>query len=205
VIVVGLLDFEFLIIFSFGIIGAGLKFIDDIFDKDIFNKKIAIVLAPPLVMLWILLSVVDPISAMILFSVLFSVLLAGKLDNFVFKISALVLILFFMLACSSDSLSVPLLILTIAGIIDEKGNNYVRQHKTNNAVEFFFLHRFFMKMGVLTLCVTPFLRWLYLFAFLAFDIAYDLTGVVGQRLKVMDTYRHTLSKERLKPTLTFYA
>ncbi|MEE9474981.1 MAG: hypothetical protein V3V36_04835, partial [Candidatus Hydrothermarchaeaceae archaeon] len=102
---------QYTVILGFAVIGGGLKFIDDAFDEDIFNKKTAILLAPLLIIIWIGLSVADPISATVLFSILFSVLLTGKIDNFVFKISTSALILFSVLTGRFDSLWIPLLVL----------------------------------------------------------------------------------------------
>jgi hypothetical protein len=182
------------IFIAFAIIGGGLKFIDEAFDEGIFNKKLAILLAPLLVVIWVWLSVADPISAIILFSILFSVLLSGKIDNFVFKISTLTLILFFVSTGSFGSVWMPLLILVAMGLLDEKGNDYVDENKTNKVVEFFFLHRFSMKLGVLALCTTSILPWLYLFAFLTFDIAYDYIDMVGQSLAVISTPKYNCFK-----------
>lgn len=173
---------QYTVILGFAVIGGGLKFIDDAFDEDIFNKKTAILLAPLLIIIWIGLSVADPISATVLFSILFSVLLTGKIDNFVFKISTSALILFAVLTGRFNSLWIPLLVLIAMGLLDEKGNDYVDGNKTNKVAEFFFLHRFSMKLGILVLCASSIIPWLYFFAFLIFDIAYDSIGMIGQRL-----------------------
>ncbi|MFQ5975406.1 MAG: hypothetical protein ACE5J5_03705 [Candidatus Hydrothermarchaeales archaeon] len=170
------------VIISFGFIGGGIKFIDEAFDEDIFNKRFATVLAPILVVLWICISIFDKVSAVILFSILFGVLLTGKIDNVVFKISTISLIVFFALRGLFGSYLIPLLFLTFMGIVDEKGNDYVDNNSTNRVVEFFFLHRFSMKMGVILLCLTSYFSWIYLVAFLCFDIAYDSVGLVSQNI-----------------------
>ena len=70
----------------------------------------------------------------------------------------------------------PLLVLSLTGIIDEKGNDYVDTHKTNKIVAFFFLHRFTMKVGLLALSLAGIFALDYLLAFLFFDISYDTIG-----------------------------
>ncbi len=161
------------ILIAFGIIGGGLKFIDEAFDEDVFDKRIAAGLTPVLVVLWVWVSIVDKVSAVILFSILMGVLLTGKIDNFVFKISTFALIAFFAFRGLFGNYLIPLLFLTLMGIVDETGNDYVDNNDANRLVEFFFLHRFSMKVGVMLLCATSYFSSIYLVAFLCFDIAYD--------------------------------
>ena len=168
------------IILAFAIIGAGLKYIDDAFDEDKFSKKKAIVIAPIIVLIWICLSLFDSISATILFSILFAVLLTGKIDNLIFKVSTIALISILFLTQMLNLLWIPLVILILMGVADEKGNDYVDNHATLKLVEFFFSYRFCMKMGLLSLCILTLLPWLYLLAFLAHDGAYESVRIVGK-------------------------
>ncbi len=172
--------YQILIILAFVIIGAGLKYIDDAFDEDIFSKRAAMVIAPILVIIWTCLSIYDSVSATILFSVLFAVLLTGKLDNLVFKASSIALILILVLSGTLNFLWIPLFTLIIMGVADEKGNDYVDNHATHKSGQFFFSHRFSMKIGVLGLCMLSWLPWFYLGAFLAFDGAYESVSIAGK-------------------------
>ncbi len=174
----------------FGVIGGGLKFIDEAFDEDVFDKRFAMVLTPILVVLWVWVSVVDKVSAVILFSILLGVLLTGKIDNFVFKISTIALIVFFALRGLGPYL-IPLVFLTLMGIVDEKGNDFVDNNSANKVVEFFFLHRFSMKFGIMLLCAVSYFSPIYLVAFLCFDIAYDSVGIVSKSI-VAKTERMSL-------------
>ena len=174
----------------FGFIGGGLKFIDAVFEEDIFDKRFAMVLTPILVVLWLWVSVVDTVSAVILFSILLGVLLTGKIDNFIFKISAIALIVFFDLRGLGPYL-IPLVFLTLMSIVDEKGNDFVDNNSANKVVEFFFLHRFSMKFGIMLLCVASYFSPIYLVAFLCFDVAYDLVGIVSKSM-VAKTERRSL-------------
>ena len=172
------------IILAFAIIGAGLKYIDDAFDEDRFSKKKAIVIAPIIVLVACILAIKDTASQTILFSILLSVLIGGKVDNGIFKVSSIAFLLLlslpsFYLYGTMIFFWMPLIIITITGIIDEKGNDYVDENKTNKLIHFFFEHRFSMKIGMLTVCVFQFLGWFYLFAFLAFDGAYESIRIYG--------------------------
>lgn len=164
------------IILAFAILGAGLKYIDDAFDEDIFSKRIAMLIAPILLVIWVCLSISDSISATLLFSILFAVLLTGKIDNLVFKMSSIALISVLALTRMLNLLWIPLFILTTMGVVDEKGADYVENNKALKLGKLFFSHRFCMKIGVLGLCIFSLLPWLYLFAFLALDVSYDLVG-----------------------------
>jgi hypothetical protein len=171
---------QILIILAFAIIGGGLKYIDDAFDEDIFSKKIAILIAPIIVIIWACLSISDSASATILFSILFAVLVTGKIDNLVFKMSSIALILILLLRGMLNFLWIPLFILTMMGVADEKGNDYVDTHAILKFGQFFFSHRFSMKIGVLGLCMLSWLPWLYLGAFLAFDGVYESVRLIGK-------------------------
>jgi hypothetical protein len=173
------------VILTFGVIGAGLKFIDEAFDEGVFSKRSAALIAPFLVIAWMCLSIYDPSSATILFAILAGVILSGKIDNLVFKASSAVLILAALLSRKLNLLWFPFIVLTFLGIADERGNDYADANGMNRIVRFFFLHRFSMKLGVLVLCLTSYLPWAYLFAFLVFDTSYDLVGGLGQRMSVM--------------------
>ena len=171
---------QIVITLAFAVIGAGLKYIDDAFDEDIFSKKKAILIAPIIVLIWICLSLFDSISATILFSVLFAVLLTGKIDNLIFKVSTIALISILFLTQMLNLLWIPLVILILMGVADERGNDYADNHVTLTLVEFFFSYRFCMKMGVLSLCILTLLPWLYLLAFLAHDGAYESVRMLGK-------------------------
>lgn len=164
------------IILAFALIGAGLKYIDDAFDEDLFSKRIATLIAPILVVIWVCLSISDSISATLLFSILFAVLLTGKIDNLVFKMSSIALISMLALTRMLNLLWIPLFILTMMGVVDEKGADYVENNKALKVGKFLFSHRCCMKIGVLGLCIFSLLPWFYLFAFLALDLSYDLVG-----------------------------
>ena len=166
-----------LIIIAFALIGFGLKYIDDAFDEELFSKESAMLMAPILVVIWAGLSIFDSISATILFSILFAVILSGKVDNVTFKLSSIALIGIILLTQRAHLSLVPFFALTVMGVVDEKGNDYVDRYKTGGFREFFFAHRCGMKLGTFGLCMVSLLPWLYMIAFLAFDTAYEFVKI----------------------------
>lgn len=196
--------YRIFIIIAFAVIGFGLKYIDDAFDEGAFSKRIAMLMAPILVIIWTCLSIFDSISATVLFSILFAVLLSGKVDNLIFKMSSISLVVILFLTQMLNFLLVPLFVLTVMGVADEKGNDYVDSHKTFGVLEFFFAHRCGMKVGTLGLCMVSLLPWLYLIAFLAFDTAYESVkifrypGVPNFRFQVKNFQLATIILKKFK-------
>jgi hypothetical protein len=170
-----------IIVLAFAFIGAGLKYIDDAFDEDAFSKKKALAIAPLIVLAWICLSLFDSVSATILFSILLAVLFTGKIDNLIFKVCAIVLVLVLVLTHALNLLWAPLIFLTLMGIADEKGNDYTDTHSTFTLVTFFFSYRFSLKGGLLVLCTLSVIPWLYLLALLAHDGAYEAVRIIGKK------------------------
>jgi len=157
----------------FAAIGAGLKIIDDTFDEGVFDKRLAGIIAPALVVMALILSISDAAAATVLLSILLAVIFAGKVDNLIFKINAFAFSLLFCITASFDLLWMHLLALTIAGVVDEKGNDFVDRHDAPRPLKIFFVHRCMMKVCMLLLCVLSLMPWLYFFALLAFDLSYD--------------------------------
>lgn len=167
---------------AFALLGAGLKYVDDALDEDRFSKKGALVVAPLLVIGAGILAVTDIGSRTILVSIILASVLSGKVDNVVFKLSStafLVLILCATYAFNGGLtfLWIPLVVLTVAGILDEKGEGYISAHQTTPFTNFFFQHRSAMKLGMLILCFCHFFALPYLFFLLAFDLSYEAVGV----------------------------
>jgi len=163
-----------LLIIAFAIIGAGLKYIDCAFDEDVFNKRIAIAIVPVILVVWIYISILDAFAATILFAVLYAVLLSGKVDNVAFLMSAVVLLL--ILTIMINIIWLPLVALTLFGIMDEKGHDYIDTHRVNNIYIYLFKYRLCMKLCLFCLCACSVFPWIYVIAFLVFDISYETVG-----------------------------
>ena len=185
---------------SYSILGAGLKYIDDAFDKKIFNRLIAIVMAPVLSILGAYSMMIDPASATILLAVLFGVLLKGKIDNVAFAIGFAVVILIAGLA-GIHFLVLPLILLTAAALLDEVGNDYIDSVKDQlnpkNPVhmftKYFLGHRWIMKTGILFLAIMNLVPLFFLLAMILFDYAY-LTVNAYSRVKDQMTNASSMKK-----------
>jgi len=164
---------------SYPILGAGLKYIDDAFDERTFNKKIALVLAPLLGILWAYTMIIDPVSATILLAVLLGVFLKGKIDNYAHGLG-LVVIIVILIAAGVQLLFLPLIILVAAAVLDEAGNDIIDYNKNNldkskffhKAIIAFFDQRWVTKVAILYVALLGVFPWYFFLAMLFFDGAY---------------------------------
>jgi hypothetical protein len=159
----------------FALLGAGIKTIDEAYDRGAPSRRVAYLLAPFLVALWFVLSFQDKNAATLLSAILVSSLLAGKLDNTVFKLSAAVLLAAMLIKGVSIAL-LPFLFLVVLGVIDELADGYADKHRKTRR-GFLLRRRFGMKLGVLLLFVFSQLELVYALALLAFDLAYDSVSI----------------------------
>ncbi|MDP7195781.1 MAG: hypothetical protein QF864_06270 [SAR202 cluster bacterium] len=172
----------------FAILGGGIRIIDRGYDDLDIDKRVALLLAPGLICLWIYLSLESAMSATILGSILLSSLLSGKIDNFPFKLSTLVIILAFLLF-GFEMMIFPLIFLTFLGYFDEIANGYVDNRDINGWKAFIFNHRFGMKCGVALLYAISILDLTHLFVLYSFDLAYE--SATANRMK---HYKSTFNK-----------
>jgi hypothetical protein len=198
--------YELFILASYAFLGGGMKYADQAYDLQVFSRRKANLLAIPGAALMTYLVVFDPPSATIFFALLLVVALTKKIDNLAFYIGTGVLFIFplIMLYFNSDNHSIlqigwlPFIILVLAGIADEVGNDWADKRlakKANGARgvlddtplkklgEKFFRHRFAMKLGVFALAAAAIIPPLYFLAFLLFDIAYLLVDWYSLKIK----------------------
>jgi len=166
---------------AFMLIGGGIKYIDDAFDEGIHSRRLAAMLAPVILAVWLWISAGDPHAATLLAAVLLGVLLTGKIDNSVFLLSS-VAVLAGMLALARDVMPLPLAILTLMAVLDEKGNDLADAGRLPMLLTPVFTYRMMMKLGVLALGMLELLPLVYFLVFLGFDIAYEAVGRAGMRL-----------------------
>ncbi len=165
-------------LFLFIVLGAGLKIIDDIYDRGAPGRRGAFVLAPILVLTWIYLSNFDKGYATILGAVLLSSLIAGKIDNAVFKVSAACIIAAWLIL-DVDVLIIPLGVLVLLGVLDEFLDGY--RGNVASGIGNLLKHRVGMKIGVVMLLVFGHLEAIHVFSLLAFDLAYEVAPASMQR------------------------
>jgi len=202
-----MLEHALIIILSYAFIGGGLKYIDQAYDIGVFSKKKANILAIVLATLMAYLIISDPPSATIFFSIFVIVAVTRKIDNPAFYIGTGIILLLPIIFHGIMKIEwISLGILILSGIIDEIGNDWADKRKKmkrlnndnrknpNNSTlkkfgEKFFLHRFAMKIGVLVLTIFGFFQYLYLFAFLFFDMMYLLVEQYSLSIKVYSISR----------------
>jgi len=164
---------------SFGILGAGIKFIDATYDDKVFSKKMALGIAPFLGVLWAYTMLIDPVAATILLAVLLGVLLKGKIDNLA-HLAGLLIIFAIIFLAGVQLMIVPLIVLSVSALMDEVGNDFVDGKKkglnmnrlSHKFVVSFFDQRWVLKVVILILSLAGVLPLLFFLAMILFDYAY---------------------------------
>jgi len=164
---------------AYPVLGAGLKYIDDAFDEKIFNKKLAMVLAPLLGVLWAYTMVIDPFSATILLAILLGVFIKGKIDNYA-HMTGLVVILLILVFAGVNLLFLPLIFIATAAFLDEMGNDVIDKNRSyfddskflHKITLYFFDQRWLTKMAVLFVVLIGIFPLYFFLAILLFDGAY---------------------------------
>jgi len=169
---------------SFVILGGGIKYIDDAFDEEIFNKNVAVMLAPLLGLLWGYTMYIDKYASTILLAILLGVLFKGKIDNRAHLYGAIVIFLFIILFRINIGYLL-LIILFISGLLDEIGNDMVDRRKNFSNLfykflEYFFRYRFMMKVAVVAIAIFGIIPYYIAIAFLLFDMSYHVIGYYGK-------------------------
>ena len=183
---------------AYPILGAGLKYIDDAFDERTFNKKIALVLAPLLGILWAYTMVLDPISATILLAVLLGVFFKGKIDNYAHALGLGVIVVI-LIAAGVQLLYLPLIVLVAAAVLDEAGNDVVDYNKNSfNTSNFlhkgiiaFFDQRWVTKIAILYIALLGIFPWYFFLAMLFFDGAYLVVRMYSRSKQPIQTVSST--------------
>lgn len=163
------------LVIAYAILGGGIKYIDQAYDENFFNKRFAILTAIGCGLLMGFLIATDPTSAIIFAAILFGVGLSRKIDSPAFYVGASLVIvsLLYLLFLAQTNLSwIPLVVLGFSALIDELGNDLADTRRVRGALHFFFSYRFSMKVAIVALVWFGYLHWYYLAAFLAFDLAY---------------------------------
>ena len=164
---------------SYPILGAGIKYIDEAFDEHKFNKKLAMIIAPVLGILWAYTMLIDQVSATILLAVLAGVFFKGKIDN-VAHIAGLLVILAILLVAGVELLLIPLVFLAAFALIDEVGNDvvdynkkYFKQNKMSHRfIRYFFDQRWTLKIAILAGVILNVIPYYFFLAMILFDGAY---------------------------------
>ncbi len=169
----------YIFLLYFGILGAGIKYIDAAYDDKIFNKKIALSIAPLLGILWAYTMLINPAAATILLAVVFGVLFKGKIDN-IAHLAGLVVILTIIFVAGVQLMIIPLVFLAFTALLDEFGNDFVDRRKnslnmnnySHKFIVFFFDQRWVLKVAILILGLIGTIPLVFFLAMFSFDYAY---------------------------------
>jgi len=154
--------------------GFSIKYIDAAYDERAFDRKNALatsVVSALLMGYWI---AVDPIAAIFLLAICISVAITKKIDNPAFVLG--ILVVFLVPALIVETITIiwlPLAALVIAGVIDEEGNDVVSRIPWK-PLRAFFHYRSSMEVMMAVLTLIGFFEWPYFFAFVIFDIGYQM-------------------------------
>lgn len=200
---------DLLLILAYALLGGGMKYVDQAFDIDVFNKKFATFLSIPGGILMGILMVYNESSATIFLALVMAVALTRKVDNIAFQVGAVSLILVPIVFRDLIKIQwVPFGLLVLSGLFDEYGNDWadkklkkrlareangktIKRTPANWIIEFFFMRRFTMKLMILLLVLTGFFQPIYFIAFLAFDTAYTIVEKISTSKKL-----YSLTKPR---------
>jgi hypothetical protein len=168
---------------SYPILGAGIKYIDAAYDENTCSKKLSLIIAPLLGVLWGYTMFINVFSATILLAVVIGVFATGKIDNRAHIIGMLTVIMI-ILYLRVEFLLFPLIAFIIAGIVDELGNDFIDKKKTHLNKKrlyhlfaiIFFEHRWTLKVAILGMAIFGFMPWYFFVAMILFDYSYLSVG-----------------------------
>lgn len=183
----------FLLVLAFFILGAAVKFIDDAFDEHAYSRKIALILAPITAIFWAYIMALNPASALLLTAITIGVLVKGKIDNVAFITAVLCIYIVYFFIGSWDfilsfSYLLALIVISVAGVIDEVGNDYIDRHNVykkgliGKILHLFFEYRFFMKLVVLLFVLLNYFSIVFFVAFFFWDLGYEVIMHYSKRV-----------------------
>ena len=166
-----------LVVLSFPLLGGLIKYGDQSYDSGRFSKRVSLALALPGGLLMGSLILWDRGSATIFIGMLVALLITAKSDNLAFKLGFAVAAIFAVMSFLNfpnnfDLLGVGLILLS--AFADELGSDRADRSGSGSRFGRAMKERPFMKVAVLFLCAVGIINsFAYLFAFLAFDLAYS--------------------------------
>jgi hypothetical protein len=174
-----------LVVLAFPLLGGLIKYGDQSYDSGRFSKRLSLLLALPGGLLMGSLILWDRGSATIFIGMLVALLIAAKYDNPAFKLGFAAAAVFALISFISFPNNFDLLgacLIALSAFSDEVGSD--QADKSGSGAVFWraMKERPFMKIAVLSLCAVGIINsFAYLFAFLAFDLAYSFVERIPPR------------------------
>lgn len=175
-------EYFILLIISYGVIGVGLKYIDEVFDTKKFKPTKIYIISAGIGLLMGSVMSIDMTSLVILFAIIVSVGITGKIDNDAFKLVAILAILLPTISLIfGTNVIIPLLPLMLLAVCGA-GDEFLDEIGDKKTVTLF-TWRPFMKIMVILLWFFAFFDLVYVLAFFSFDILYSFVGWYSERIK----------------------
>ena len=158
-----------------------MKFSDDLFDVN-RDVKLASILGVLCAVASASATLYSVEAAYIFIAILIGNLIALKIDG-IHHVITLIVFLAIVLICGIPDLSLVILLICIfAAFSDEVGHELISKVTDNRFLNLFFEYRFVMKVVILVLAIcNVFSIWIFV-CFIAFEIAYEVAGIVFEKL-----------------------
>lgn len=173
------------IIFLF--LGISIKLIDVFYNPKLNQKQLILLSIICGLLIGILISI-DYYLAPLLLGIVFAVAITKKIDNFAFRLGTLIIFLILIIVYLNERIAFNfplLLIFTIAGAIDEIGNDLADCKKLSGFLKWFFDYRFLLKVTVIAVFLLGMFPLPYVLDFFAFDLSYILFELIyDKKLKL---------------------
>ncbi|MFH1228814.1 MAG: hypothetical protein V1678_00120 [Candidatus Aenigmatarchaeota archaeon] len=173
---------DLFLLFSYLVIGSGLKYIDQAYDKRLFSRHKANMVGILVGILGGYLIISDSISTMILVSIIIGNAILKKIDNAGFYISVISLIIFTALFGSFIGMEWNVFgFFIIFALLDQYGDDWREKRKISKMLNFFLHYGFIWKIGALAAAVLNWIPWIYFLAILVLDAAYSYVEVYSEK------------------------
>jgi uncharacterized membrane protein YgaE (UPF0421/DUF939 family) len=170
---------------SFAFIGAGIKYIDCVYDEGVFDKRVAVVLGLVCGILMGYLIGSDAQASSIFLAVIVGVAITRKIDTNPFFLGAILAFAVPLFLTKNIMIDwFPTAALVFGGVVDEIGNNRADLGMINSKfLKTFFHYRISMEIVMLLLTAFGVFEPIYFLAFLLFDLSYHSIGGYSNMLK----------------------
>lgn len=169
-----------MLVLGYALIGGGLKYIDQVYDVHIFDKKLASALALLCGIIMGTLIAVDWASSVILTSIILGVLFAGKIDNKDFitvtVLSFAIPFLYTLFINPNYQFQALMLYSIISLVLLGIGDELLDKIGDKKHIKMLTI-RPLLKLGVLALAIMGIFDYEHFLAFIGFDTAYMLVGL----------------------------
>jgi hypothetical protein len=179
--IISMIDDLFLL-FSYFVIGGGLKYIDQAYDKRLFSRYKANAVGILIGILGGYLVITDTFSTVILVSILLGNAILRKIDNLGFYVSTVSLIIVIALFGNFVGIAWSVFGFFIAlALIDQYGDDWREGRKIRKSLDAFLHYGFIWKIGALVAAILGWIPWIYFLAIVVLDAAYSYVEVYSEK------------------------